>query len=292
MIEPDPEAAVAYGLFSVRQAKDAGYGEYEIRRQVRRGRWQQVERTVLQVAGRETRSGDRYVRDVLCAGPGAVSAFASAAVIHGWDLDILPQTPAVILPPGTRGRSQVVSQRSRLGDDEIVLMGVLRVTTPLRTAVDLASVLPPRLAVITMDCAFRSRRVHQDELALALSQGRGHGVCAARRALALSDPLSGSIPETIARLLFLEAGLPAPIAQYPVRWGDLVARLDFAWPEHMLLVEIDGRRWHIDADTFAQDRVRQNAATQNGWRILRFTAAQVRFHPEYVVAEVRRALGY
>jgi hypothetical protein len=292
VIEPDPEAAVAYGLFSVRQAKDAGYGEDEIRRQVRRGRWQQVERTVLQVAGREARSGDRYVRDVLCAGPRAVSAFASAAVVHGWDLDVLPPTPAVILPPGTRGRGQIVSQRSILADDEIVVMGVLRVTTPLRTAVDLASVLPPRLAVITLDCAFRSRWVHQDELALALSRGRGHGVSAARRALALSDPLSGSIPETIARLLFLEAGLPTPIAQYPVRWGDLVARLDFAWPEHMLLVEIDGRRWHIDADTFAQDRVRQNAATQNGWRILRFTAAQVRFHPEYVVAEVRRALGY
>ncbi len=275
----------------MRQAKDAGYGEDEIRRKVRRGRWQQVERTVLQVAGRQARSGDRYVRDVLCSGPRAVSAFACAARVHGWDLDVLPPTPAVILPPGTRG-GKIVAQRSLLRDDEIMLTGVLRVTTPQRTAVDLASVLPPRLAVITLDCAFRSRWVHQDELALALSGGHGHGVSAARRALSLSDPLSGSIPETIARLLFLEAGLPPPIAQYPVRWGDLVARLDFAWPEHMLLVEIDGRRWHIDADAFAQDRVRQNAATQNGWRILRFTAGQVRFHPEYVVAEVRRALGY
>ncbi len=291
MIEVNPEAAVAFGLFSVRQAKAAGYGENEIRRWVRKGRWVQPGRGLLLAAGRESRPEDQTVRDVLEGGPHAVAGFSSAARAFGWDLDALPATPAVIIPPGVNGRGRVLSYRALLEPDEMTLLGVLRLTTPLHTAVQLACVLPNHQAVVLLDSAMRSRQVRARELAAAIAGSRAVGSKSARKAFALADPLSGSIPESLARLLFIEAGLPSPISQYRPLLAGIDARVDFAWPEFMLVVEIDGRAYHIDAAAFQRDRVRQNALMQGKWMVLRFTVEDVRYDPAYVVNEVRRALA-
>jgi hypothetical protein len=291
MIEVNPEAAVAFGLFSVRQAKAAGYRDGEIRRWVNKGRWIQAGRGLLLEAGRESRPEDQMVRDVLEGGPHAVAGFSSAARAHGWDLDALPATPAVILPPGVSGPGRVSSYRAMLQPDEMTLLGVLRLTTPLHTAVQLACVLPKRQAVVLLDSAMRSRRVSPDRLAVAIAGSRAVGSKSAREAFALADPLSGSIPESLARLVFHEAGFPAPISQYWPRLAVIDARVDFAWPEFMLVVEIDGRKYHIDAAAFQRDRVRQNALMQGKWMVLRFTVEDVRYDPAYVVNEVGRALA-
>jgi very-short-patch-repair endonuclease len=42
-------------------------------------------------------------------------------------------------------------------------------------------------------------------------------------------------------------------------------------PEHRLIVEADGRRWHTRVADFDRDRWRDNEATANGYRTLRFT---------------------
>ncbi len=115
----------------------------------------------------------------------------------------------------------------------------------------------------------RSEQVHPERLAVAIGSSRGVGSRSARQALALADPLSGSIPESLARMLFREAGLPAPVSQYHPPLAAINVRVDFAWPEFMLVVEIDGRRYHIDAAAFQRDRIRQNALMQGKWMVLR-----------------------
>ena len=291
MIEANPEAAVAFGLFSVRQAKEAGYREGEIRRWVTKGRWIPVGRGVLVEAGRDTRPEDRMVRDVLDGGPNAVAGFTSAATVYGWDLDTMPATPAVVLPPGFKGRGRVPAYRALLQPDDIALLGVLRLTSPLQTAVQLACVLPQQKAVVLLDSVMRSKQVQPDRLAREIDRSQAVGSKNARAAMALADPLSGSIPESLARMLFHEAGLPAPVSQYQPRLAAVTARVDFAWPDYMLVVEIDGRRYHIDAVAFQRDRVRQNALMQGKWMVLRFTVEDVRYDPAYVVNEIRRALA-
>jgi dephospho-CoA kinase len=54
------------------------------------------------------------------------------------------------------------------------------------------------------------------------------------------------------------------------------------------VVEVDGRRWHPDP---AVDRERDNRLAELGWRVLRFTWADVVHRPEVVVAAVRAALA-
>lgn len=51
-------------------------------------------------------------------------------------------------------------------------------------------------------------------------------------------------------------------------------RLDFAWPEHMLAVEVEGGIWtgggHTRGSGFLRDCEKYNAAALMGWTVLRY----------------------
>ena len=57
-------------------------------------------------------------------------------------------------------------------------------------------------------------------------------------------------------------------------------RFDFAWPEHMIAVEIEGGTYtqgrHVTGTGFAKDCEKYNLATLNGWRVYRFTTQMVK----------------
>jgi very-short-patch-repair endonuclease len=73
--------------------------------------------------------------------------------------------------------------------------------------------------------------------------------------------------------------LPMPVAEYkfhPTRkW-----RLDYAFPEQKLAIEIEGGVWtrgrHNRGSGFLRDMEKYNCLTQLGWHLLRFTPQQVR----------------
>jgi very-short-patch-repair endonuclease len=60
----------------------------------------------------------------------------------------------------------------------------------------------------------------------------------------------------------------------PRRW-----RFDFAWPDFMVAVEIEGGTWQVSRHThpsgYAADMEKYNAAAVQGWMVLRFTPQQV-----------------
>lgn len=96
--------------------------------------------------------------------------------------------------------------------------------------------------------------------------------------------------------LFLDhcrlAGLPEPAAEHPVmagrRW-----RFDFAWPTHMVAMEVEGGTWangrHNRGRGYESDVGKYNAATLAGWKVLRATGSMVRSGEALkVVAEALR----
>jgi hypothetical protein len=289
VLEPDPELAVDYGLFSVRQARAAGFSRADIERQVRRGSWNRRERGLLELSGRAAQPHDELLLAVLVAGQGAVVGFHSAAHVLGWDLPRPAQHPQLVLPPTvTSGRGY----RGELQIEDVVLLGVLPITVPVQTALDIAATDDFEAAVVILDSALRSKQVTVRKLRARFSSSSRHGVVAARRALASADRASGSVAESEARLLFAREGLPAPVSQFVVRAsGRFVARLDFTWEEALLAVEIDGFKYHSAAGDFQSDRTKQNAVQLEGWLVLRFTVADIRDNPHLVVAQIRRALG-
>lgn len=74
-------------------------------------------------------------------------------------------------------------------------------------------------------------------------------------------------------------GLPKPVCEYvfhPTRkW-----RLDFAWPEYRLALEIHGGVYsggrHTRGAGFTEDREKMNEAALLGWTVIEATAEQVR----------------
>ena len=56
-------------------------------------------------------------------------------------------------------------------------------------------------------------------------------------------------------------------------------RFDFAWPDYMIAVELEGGIWkrgrHQRPLGFISDTEKYNAAARLGWRVLRFTAEAV-----------------
>jgi very-short-patch-repair endonuclease len=100
---------------------------------------------------------------------------------------------------------------------------------------------------------------------------------AERRATGAAKPRSEG-EETLALHIRAEK-LPEPVREHvfapPRKW-----RLDFAWPEQKLAVEVEGGIFtagrHSRGAGLLADMAKYNAAALAGWRVLRFFTDQVR----------------
>ena len=92
--------------------------------------------------------------------------------------------------------------------------------------------------------------------------------------------------ETRLRLLLVLAGLPRPQVQVPLH--EVFARADLYYPESRLVIEYDGA---THRESLAADNRRQNRLIEAGYRVLRFTAADVFGEALAVVAIVRQAIS-
>jgi very-short-patch-repair endonuclease len=87
------------------------------------------------------------------------------------------------------------------------------------------------------------------------------------------------------------SGLPEPTRQYEVHVDGRRYFLDFAHPERMLAIEIDGWSSRSRRDVFVTDRTRQNDLVLAGWRFLRFTKETVEDEPARMLGALRAALA-
>ena len=212
----------------------------------------------------------------------AVFSGPTAAFLHGLD-SVLPSGIEATLPPPSpvSRRVGMTIRRSRLQADEVVLRKGFRVTSVLRTLVDLCCRLDLVEAVAYLDMALHKKLIRLDDLK---PQPGSRGVVRLRRAIELAEPATESPMETRLRLLLVLAGLPRPEVQ--VSLPKVFARADLYYPEARLVIEYDGA---THRDSITGDDRRQNRLIEGGYRVLRFTAADVFGVPASVVASVRQA---
>jgi len=191
----------------------------------------------------------------------------------------------------SRRHAGLAVRRGPLPADEVTEILGLPVTTPERTAFDLARLLPRTEAVICLDALLNRRKVFRDRLGAFFDAHPGWpGRPAADRALSLAEPLAESPMETRLRLLIVDAGLPLPVAQYKIVNGRrFVARVDYAYPEYRIALEYDGDH-HREQVTHRFDMERQNELHVMGWTVLRFHADDVLRRPQETVAKIRAVL--
>jgi very-short-patch-repair endonuclease len=238
-----------------------------------------------------------HVRAVLLSlGPTAAARGRTAAALRGWPLLVEPaRTVEVAVPHGMHlrtGRDVKAVQCRELDVDELrpVDGAPLRVTTAARTLLDCATELPLVEAVVAVDSALRAAAVTVAELLAATASHRGlSGAARARRVLELCDPESGSVLESVVRVRMLLAGITGITSQRVIcdAAGRHIVRADFCFDGARLVVEVDGHKWHQDASF---DRDRDNRLAAAGWRVLRYTWADVMHNDVTVVRQIRAAL--
>ncbi|HEY5033011.1 MAG TPA: DUF559 domain-containing protein [Actinomycetes bacterium] len=216
---------------------------------------------------------------------------ASAAALHG--LDLLDET-ALHITSTHRRRSppaDVQVHRGHLAQHEVVGIGDIRVTTPLRTLLDCARYLEEPAAVVLADSALRKHQVSLPELWAEARRCAGPGSARVRRVVCLANVASESALETLARLLFAAHGLHPKLQVVITDAHGFVARVDFLFEAERLVVEADGHAHHSDRASFQRDRQRCNALVAAGYRVLRFSWADVVGRPDHVVSLVRSLLA-
>jgi very-short-patch-repair endonuclease len=224
--------------------------------------------------------------------PGAVLCGRSAAVVWGVELAEPDDPVECTLAAGRRAGAVrgVHVTRRRLPDEDVVRRDGVHVTTPLRTALDLARIQPPDEAVVALDRFLRARLLTLAQLRAAAAATTGPGCRAIRVAAARADGLAQSPQETRLRLLVHRSALPRPVAQYEVRdAAGFVAAVDFGWPEHKVAVEYEGI-WHGEAQQVGKDRRRLDRLTAVGWTVIFVTAADLR-DPVALIARIAAALS-
>lgn len=221
----------------------------------------------------------------------AVFAGPTAAWLLGLDLE--PTAPVeIVVPPdsGIRTRGGLRVRRGELRPAEIVTIRGLRATALPVTLADLCLQRPAAEALVAIDMAVRAGLTDVASLDRYAEAAKGrHGAGRLRSLAAFAAPAESPM-ETRLRWLLLQAGLPRPEVQTNLHDGKgrFIGRADLYYPAARLVVEYDGGNHR---ERLVEDDRRQNLLINAGFRLLRFTAADIHNHSSVVEAQVRVALN-
>jgi very-short-patch-repair endonuclease len=224
--------------------------------------------------------------------PAAALGFTGAAEWWRFDGDFDRRTELVV-PQSSGVHSPLVRRTSDLEPWEVRLDrpdGCLRVTDPTRTLIDLGACITAPDLERAVESAFRLGLTSEARLRARARQLRRPGRSGPAALLEVLDGRppgggAGSDGEVILLQLLRDAGVPTPVRQ--LRIGSTF--FDLGWPEHRVLVELDGDA-HRGRGRTRRDARKQNAAVLTGWTVLRFTWDRIDEEPDAVVAEVLAAL--
>ena len=254
-----------------------GLGPARFRRAVRRGLVRPVLHGVFLRADVRLTVEVKLAAAALVITDSSVACDRTAAWIWGVDvhargeLDVVPPLETYVLSGQRRTERKEVrgGERDLLPSDWVVVEGV-KVTTPVRTAMDLGCLLPRRSALAAMDALMRTHGfTHHDMSSLLPRYFRRRGVVQLRQLMPLVDPGAESQPESWVRLELIDNGLPHPKVQW---WVDVEGvptyRLDLAYPFAKVAIEYDGEEFHASAADREKDRVRREWLEAHGWVVV------------------------
>jgi Protein of unknown function (DUF559) len=170
-------------------------------------------------------------------------------------------------------RPDVVGRTRDLREEDVVLIGGVRVTSPLRTTADLLCLLPRRQALAAADALMREHEFSAADLRrLLVRYFRRRGVIQARNLAPLVDSRSESAGESWTRLEIIDHRLAIPEPQYWVGAdGEALYRLDLAYPHARIAIEYDGVAHHTSPADRRRDEQRRAWLRARGWRVIVLT---------------------
>lgn len=264
-----------------------GFTEEAIEHRLATGRLHLISPGIYAVGRPDLSPRGRWMAAVLACGDDAMLSHRSAAELWGIGYEESGRIDVSI-----RRRSKItrkgieVRARPTLDASCFVLRFDIPVTHPVQTLVDLATELKSLRLERAVNEADKRDLVDPETLRKALD-GYG-GMPGVRPLRTMLDRhtfrLSDSDLEVYFRPLALAAGFPMPLTKHWV----LGYEADFWFPDHGLVVETDGLRYHRTPSQQARMAKRDQTHSAAGLRVLRFTHWQIAHAPDEVTDVLRR----
>jgi hypothetical protein len=285
-------AAAQHGVVSRAQLEAAGVARGAIERRLALGRLHRVHRGVYAVGHPLLSRAGRWMAAVLACGPGAVLSHQSAAAL--WGIRPARHVPIEVTcrsRAGRRPRKGIIVHRTRrLAAGEVTRREAIPVTTPARTLLDLAEVVPRRALERAIDEAERLRLFDLRAVRAVLHSNGGRRGAALLGSVLEEHHIGSTLTRSELEERFLALcrahNVPVPEVNEPIGPYEV----DFLWRAGRLIAETDGRESHGTRAAFEHDRARDARLTVAGYRVVRFTYRQVLREPKVVASVVRSLL--
>jgi very-short-patch-repair endonuclease len=292
-------ASTQHGLITAAQCRDVNLSRSAVHRLAAKGVLTCEAPGVYRVAGVPRTWHGRALCAVLAAGPGAVVSHRSAAFLWGLEGFGAPGRVDITVPRHNRPalRPAVVIHESR----DLELADARRrwnvpVTGPARTFLDVAAVADDELTVLrALDEVRRLGHASWADLWSSLFRHARKGRPGIGPARAALHARAGKrVPDTEFARLFLRmidaAGLPEPRSEVDVTLAGHRYRIDCAYPECLVAIELDGQG-HDEPVQIEADARREAHLRSAGWIALRFTWRRFSCEPDGVLADLRAVLS-
>ena len=276
-------------MVSRRQLLAIGLDADRITYRVELGRLHPLHRGVYAVGHVDLTPRARWLAAVAaCSGAGRTSALShrAAGALHAI-LRSVPSGPIDVTAAHRHRLRGIRCHRVRgLHPEDVTTVDAIPVTTVARTLLDLAETLPPQRLHDALEQSLRIDKFDLGQINATIARNPGrHGIRPLTRTLAelpdVAPTLWSDLEVELAGLL-RGTDLPRPLTNAVVE-GEPV---DFFWPDHGLIVEVDGDPWHRLASDRTADARRDRKLTRAGFTVLRVTGTELRTGPDQVLADI------
>jgi very-short-patch-repair endonuclease len=268
--------AAQQGVAARAQLRARGMSVHAIDRLVRVRRMSVRHRGVYEIGPLPLPGGAERAAVLACGGEARIS-HGTAARRHGMLRAGADANKVEVTMPRRRRRRLEgvrIHRVQDLRDDEVTQMHGIPVTTPARTLLDIAEESPLREVEQAYAAGLRMQLVTPDDMREMVNRHPNHrGAPMWRRILAHRDGPAFTRSEAEEKLLALtrSASLPRPELNVNV----LGHEVDFLWRNARVVAEVDGYAFHATSRSFALDRRRDAELTAAGYRVMRFTWADL-----------------
>ncbi len=283
-----------FALITRAQALRLGLTEGQIEVLLRNGVWFEIRPSVYAIAGAPQSWHQAVLASVLAYGRDAWASHGTAMHLwrqKGFDqperLELVSSLASAVRLEGVQGR-----RSGALFDSDLTVRHGIPTVTAARALIDVSSRLTADRIGRVLDDAVRRRLIDLEEFrrcaqrllpAPGRSMSKVHAVLGAR--LPSYHPGDSDL-ETRALRVLTAAGLPPPRQQHRMMLRGKKVRIDLAYPELKIAIELDSWAYHggNNLTAFTHDRAKKNDLIAIGWAAPSFTESM---SDDYFVSVIR-----
>lgn len=281
----DKYARRQHGVFNQRQLRAAGYDKFAVSRRVESGEWIRICPNVFCLASASP-TWERQVTASVLSRPRAYVAGASAAYLHGFR-GFRRGKPTIMVPAGSNARLSIGRVIRSKHFDAIATVRVSRfvTTTVPETIMTLARDLSRGDLENGLEDLLLSGKLVLEELDPILVREAGAPWAGVLADLAFLHSAHAPTPdssylEALIERLFVGVEMPPYVREFTFSIRGALARVDVYIPLWRLVIEVDGRTWHLRTVDQEKDRRRDAELASQGIQVIRLTYEMLTEDPD------------